>query len=181
MSSGSGNSSTAEMMRVSVMGIRKWAQMGESGNSLIASCSLAPGPRKRSPLLFELGSVPVPESSCRSARSGHSVRLVGFSSPPFRFGAPLISPHLLRPFISQLQPRPQQPPGHPIRGESSSIVVVFLGENTHRAFENRFIFRLSIRRWTTNLHLFSRLIGIGIPSSAPFSVRQMLLYNCVIP
>lgn len=90
--------------------------MGESGNSLIASCPLAPGPRKRSPLLFELGSVPVPVSSCRSARSGHSVRLVGFSSPPFRFGAPPISPHLLRPFISHLQPRPQQPPGHPIRG-----------------------------------------------------------------
>ncbi|UQC84369.1 uncharacterized protein CLUP02_09865 [Colletotrichum lupini] len=86
-----------------------------------ASETLAAGP----PSLVQLGSVPVPESSCRSARSGHSVRLVGFSSPPFRFGAPLISPHLLRPFISQLQPRPQQPPGHPIRGNHHQSSLSF--------------------------------------------------------
>ncbi|KAK1654992.1 hypothetical protein BDP81DRAFT_92428 [Colletotrichum phormii] len=126
-----------------------------------------------------------PSKSCRSARSGHSVRLVGFSSPPFRFGAPLISPHLLRPFISP-QSRPstpthyQTPPGHPIRGNHHQIVRRLSRGNFHRASEivSSFVFPFVAGLL---ISASSRVSLVSGSSSAPFSVRQMLLYNCVIP
>lgn len=134
MSSGSGNSLTAEMMRVSVMGIRKWAKVGillsrharlPQGLGNVRGC-----PSSSS------NSAPYPCLKVRVDQPVQGTRFGWMVSHPLRFGlARRSSPHTCSVPSSHSFNHVHNTSGPSYSGESSSIVVVFLGENIPLAFE----------------------------------------------
>ncbi|KAK1496432.1 hypothetical protein CCUS01_02779 [Colletotrichum cuscutae] len=99
--------------------------MGESGNSLIASCSLAPGPRKRSRLAPppSSNSAPFPCLRVRVDQPVQGTRFGWLVSHPLRFGlARRSSPHTC-----------SVPSSHSFNHVHNNLRAILFGGNHHQS------------------------------------------------